>query len=115
MPIQTVATLAQVEFTRRDIEQIESLLARLFDANPIEQVFSEALSNEALAIRHYSLGQATLQYCQPLIEAGMPHSELLSRRGNCVHNLTWFVKDIQQARQACIDNGVPIALEFPLS
>lgn len=115
MSIQTVATLAQIEFTSADVDTAADLLRSLFNASPVELRFSEALSNEALLIKHYCLGEAMLQFCQPLIAVGMPHGELLERRGDSVHNLTWFVDDIDVAKAACLENEVPLLLEFPMT
>ncbi|WP_084397134.1 VOC family protein [Henriciella aquimarina] len=97
-----VSPMLHVEITHPDIAEAGRWLEKLFGSQRVEKAFSEFLAGITagrMDIKHFSLGDAVLQYIEPRHDAG-PWWDLLQRAGPSVHNITWLVDDMPAVAKA---------------
>jgi len=112
MPVK-LTPLIHIEIVVHDAEDTFKFLHNVFGAEKIEEGFAGLLDSPFMKIIHVGLGDVVLQLCQPMLEEGS-HHEHLSEKGPGVHNLTYFVENIEETVKSLENEGVSTIFSFPL-
>jgi uncharacterized glyoxalase superfamily protein PhnB len=102
-----VSPLMQIEITHDDIDSAIEHLGVWFGSQRVELEFSQFLVKVTagrMDIKHVNLGDAMVQFIEPRDDAG-PWWDQLQGRGPSVHNLTWFVDDMDAVTRASAAAG----------
>ncbi|MEH6581334.1 MAG: VOC family protein [Halioglobus sp.] len=113
MKAVTLSPLHQVEYAVADQADSQRFFSEVFGETEVENVFSQVLTNPALAISHAGFGETVQQFCQPLME-GLPHYDALQAHGPCVHNLCYLVDSIDNIVANSREAGFEPLIEFPM-
>lgn len=112
MPLK-LSPLIHIEIVVRDAEETFRFLHNVFGAEKIELEFAGLLDSPFMKIVHVGLGEVVLQLCQPIFEEGS-HHEQLTNKGASIHNLTYFVENIEDTARVLESEGIPTIFSFPL-
>ena len=111
--IGRVSPMLHVELTVPDVEATYRFLNKVFDSEKVEIEFANFLNHPRTRIIHVNLSNVVLQYCQPLVPDS-PKAAHLARSGSAVHNITFFVPDMNEAMKRINQAGAQDLFAFPL-
>ncbi|MFW9865094.1 MAG: VOC family protein [Candidatus Thorarchaeota archaeon] len=108
-----VSPMLHVELVTPDIEKTYQFLHNVFGSEKVEIEFADFLDSDFAKVMHVNLSNIVLQYIQPLKEQG-PWYDQLKKSGPGVHNITFFVENIEKTIEEFKKEGVGPIISFPL-
>jgi len=115
-----VSPLIHIEIVVRNAEKAYEFLHKVFGAEKTQEDFADFLSSYAVnKVVHVKLGNVVLQFIEPVMDVPPEMGpnlwvDHLKEKGPGVHNLTFVVKNIKEAKKALEKEGAKVLLEFAL-
>jgi len=112
--------LVHIEIVVRDAEKAYEFLHKVFGAEKTQEKFADFLTSYAVnKVVHVKLGNVILQFIEPVMDVPPEMGpnlwvDHLKQKGPGVHNLTFIVKNIKEAKKALEKEGAKVLLEFAL-
>ena len=107
-----VSPLVHIEVVVPDAEKAYQFLNKSFGAEKVEVEFAEILSKtNVVKALHVKLGNTIIQFIEPKV-SGTSWAEQLEKKGPSVHNLTFLVEDIREAKKAFRQEGAKVLFQF---
>ena len=88
--------LMHIEITVPNAEEAYQILHNVFGAEKVQEEFAGLLDGETNRVIHVGLGDVVLQFIEPVAE-GSSWDTQLKTKGSGVHNLTFSVKNAEDA------------------
>ncbi|MFX1428244.1 MAG: VOC family protein, partial [Promethearchaeota archaeon] len=92
-----VSPMLHIELVTSDLDETYELLHKVFGSEKVEIEFADLLDTPFMHIIHVNLSNVVLQYCRPMMKIDGPMGSwyrLLEKNGTYVHNITFFVDDV---------------------
>ncbi|MHA2391106.1 MAG: VOC family protein [Promethearchaeota archaeon] len=115
--IGSVSPMLHIELVTSDLGKTYEFLNNAFGSEKVEIEFANFLDTPFMRIMHVNLSNVVLQYCQPMVKVKTPQKswyELLEKNGTYVHNITFFVDNMEEVVSRFEKEGISPLFTFNL-